>query len=295
MPVPDIVAAINAGRDLPPRTIGITFDGGYASAMKNGAPILLRAGLPFTVFIAANDMDTDSAISLAPWRTFKMMAKKHKALVSFGILPALNTHMGALNDADIMTRLNTGRMIIKKHIKRHVTLAAYPFGVYDDTLHGAMQTQGFSGVFGAHSGAVHSDSDMFALPRFTMSENYSDLARFTLTANALPLPAADIEPAFSYGADTGNIGFTLARGLRGENTDANTETDINTARLSCFISGQAQPRVNILGTARVEIRPRRPITAARTRINCTILEHTQNADGVDQKRWRWFGMLLVRD
>lgn len=281
LPVPDIIEAFTTDADLPPGTIGITFDAGYKSVLDNAVPLLIKANLPFTIFVAAQDIGPHPG--LIDWSELKRLKKKYPELVSFGLHPSLNTHMAQMDKKDILYRLNAGRLALQDHLKTHVTLLAYPYGVYDTALYDAASNNGFTAAFGQHSGAAHKASDLYALPRFNMSDKYSDLERFTLVAKALPLPAKDIEPFYSYVGDAGisGIGFTLPESLQDK-----------ASSLSCFISGQSQPYINILGKTRVELRPQSPVTDHRTRINCTIPE-IDEATG--DKYWRWLGMLLVKD
>ena len=143
-----------------------------------------------------------------------------------------------------------------------------------------VQESGFTAAFGLQSGVASESSDFFALPRFTITEKYSDIDRFQMIAEALPFPVLEIQPADSYltGGDTPIIGFSvppiMAPGLKS---------------LSCFISGEAQTSIHIVDT-RVELRPSQPLTEDHVRVNCTM---PGPLDDDDTQVWRWYGMLLV--
>lgn len=57
LPLREAVASISAGRQLPPRTMCITFDDGYRSIHDLALPVLRRLDLPATVFVTSGHVD----------------------------------------------------------------------------------------------------------------------------------------------------------------------------------------------------------------------------------------------
>ena len=60
LPVPEILAALDAGQPLPDRTIGITIDDATRSTFVEGWPRFEAAGFPFTVFVSTDPVDLGS-------------------------------------------------------------------------------------------------------------------------------------------------------------------------------------------------------------------------------------------
>jgi hypothetical protein len=159
---------------------------------------------------------------------------------------------------------------------------AYPFGEFDENYHEIVSAYGFLAALGQQSGVAYNGSDIFALPRFTMTENYANIDRFQMTANALPLPVTDMTPVHSHIYNTQpSIGFTAPELLGKLNT------------LSCFASGQEKPEINIVGKNRIELRLKQPIEETRFRLNCTLPVESENTSKA--VRWRWLGLLLTID
>lgn len=278
MPVPEIVAAQKAGKKLPPFTVGVTFDGGYKSVMTQAAPLLLKNDIPFTIFLPPDRLDSQSSAYM-DWNDAEHLGRNK--LVSFGIHPAFYTRLSGAAEADIAQALNTSRAKFRDHFGKEPTLFAYPFGEYSAAYRSAVEKQEFSAAFGQQSAVAYAGADIFAMPRFPMTESVGDLDHFRLVARALPLPVEDVTPRDPQ-LDTATpvIGFTIDRNLKTE-----------AARLSCFASGQNPPALQIMGEGRVELRPEKPLDEERLRINCTLPVAPDQAG--DDPRWRWFGLLLV--
>ena len=54
MPRDDVIRHFKAEKELPPRSVVITFDGAHKSLLDKAAPILQDYEFPFTVFVAAD-------------------------------------------------------------------------------------------------------------------------------------------------------------------------------------------------------------------------------------------------
>lgn len=275
LPLPEIVAAFKAGRTLPPRTLGLSFDGADVSVVRTAAPILIKHNLPFTVFIPAGKVAEGQPPSMS-WDDLRDL--KRSRLVTFGLHPANYARQGTLPPVEIRRQINNALTRIRAELEVEPALFAYPFGEYSPSYKAAIKEMGFTAAFGQQSGIAHAGDDLFALPRFTLTEPYADMDRFRMTANALPLPVADVSPADPVLRTlTPAIGFTLPEGL-GKGAKG----------LTCFSSGDEKPEMELLEN-RVEIRTA-PVDENRVRLNCTIPAARAPGDDV---RWRWFGMMFT--
>lgn len=280
LPLPAVVAALKAEKTLPDRTVAITFDGGYKSALKNAVPLLRKYGLPYTVFVAPEHAD-QNVPQYMNWNDLRALSRD--GLASIGLHPASYIRLDPLPEEERSRQINKARARFREELGQDAALFAYPFGGYSLKLRDYIESQGFAAAFGLQSGAAWGGGDLFALPRFPMTEAYGDEDRFRMIANALPLPVRDAEPADPRLATTSpSIGFTL--GFVPESGAA--------GKLSCFVSGQGAPRLQAVGSTRIELRLEKPLSQERVRINCTM-PGSAPAQADDDQRWRWFGMLLL--
>jgi len=63
LPLSEIVEGARAGAPIPPRALAITFDDGYGDNYTEAFPILRSLGLPATIFLTTNWLDTGDV----PW------------------------------------------------------------------------------------------------------------------------------------------------------------------------------------------------------------------------------------
>lgn len=276
--LPEAVTALRDKKNLPPKAVVITFEGAYQSAFENAMPLLQEHHLPFTVFYASGSADSQNTRYMS-WESLKSLSKEEN--VSLGILPVAYSPLGEMSETEFLRQINNARVRHREKLGRAAQFFSYPFGLYHERHKKAIEQQGFTAAFGLHSGVAYAGSDLYALPRFSMTEKYGDLGRFRLITNALPLPVTDQEPE-SPQTDSASpsVGFTLAPSLAEYAKE-----------LSCFITGQGKAEIQTLGQSRIEIRPNAPFEDGRVRVNCTMPGPSDERN--DTPAWRWLGMLFM--
>lgn len=270
----EIVDALKTGKQLPDKTVAITFEGGHGSIMDKAVPLLLKEQIPFTIFLPIDQVDWKSK-RYVNWNDIKSLATED--FVSFGLHTATYNHMLDLSEKEVRAQINRARSRFKDQMGVDADYFAYPFGELNNTIKKIVMEYGFVAAFGQQSGVVYDGSDFFMLPRFAMTEEYGGIDRFQLTANALPLRVKDIVPNDPLIKENPPaIGFTLS-----EDVD-------HIENLTCFASGVGKTQIQRIGK-RIELRLADSFSNDRARINCTLpSEFSKN--GV--QRWRWFGMFF---
>lgn len=277
LPLSKIIDAAKNGDPLPPKTVGITFEGAYQATLANAEPLLEDAQMPFTVFFSSDAADNSNTGHMT-WDQIKKL--KENKLVSFGVLPASYEHLVNQTPEQNAALINRAVSRYREMLGGEPEFFAYPYGEFSAALKKQIAGYKFKAAFGQQSGVVYKGSDFTALPRFTMTDDFGDLDRFMLTAHALPLPVGDVTPEDALiSQNPPTIGFTVTPELH------------NLDKLACFASGlEGKLPLTHIGN-RIEIRPPQPFTDRRTRINCTLPNETFTPG--EEPNWRWYGMLLT--
>ncbi|MBK20573.1 MAG: chitin deacetylase [Rhodospirillaceae bacterium] len=272
-PIPEIVAAIRSGEALPEKTVGISIDDAFLSVYRVGWPMLQKAGLPFTLFVATEPLDR----RFPGYMSWDQLRELVKAGVTIGSQTASHLHMPMESESRNLEDLRTSNDRFKKELGFVPKMIAYPYGEYSLAVGKITREVGFDVGFGQHSGVIYKNSDFLYLPRFAFNEAFGDVQRFRLAIRALPFKVSDVTPQDPYLKGKQNpppFGFTVdkesARGL---------------SRVACYATRQGKINVERLGDRRIEVRALQAFPAGRTRMNCTLLEK----DG----RWRWLGMQFL--
>jgi peptidoglycan/xylan/chitin deacetylase (PgdA/CDA1 family) len=268
MPVIDIVEAITNDQALPDKAVGITIDDAFLSAFEEGIPLLKSAGFPVTLFIATDAVDRGSA-NYMNWEHIRELVA---AGVTIGAHSASHGHLATHSRAAIRNEIERANARFKAELGVVPNLFAYPYGEASADFRDELVKAGFRAAFGQHSGVLHTTSDRFFMPRFSLNERYGDLKRVRRLANALPLPIADLTPDDMLVRRAGNppgYGFTIIGNPR------------NLKALACYSSSQGQLSLEILGRRRIEVRFASPLKSGRQRVNCTMPG--------PKGRWHWLG------
>lgn len=277
----DIIDSYYKGRDLPPKTVAITFDGGYKSILKVAAPYLIQRKIPFTVFFAPQKANENSAGYLN-WKDIKDLSRY--TFVTLAVLPYSSSNLIERDETELGTELNLTKIAFREHFGREPEFFSYPDGEYNLDILNRIKDQGYKAAFGLQSGVAYSGDNMFALPRFEITEKYADINHFLTIINALPLPVINKEPQNpSLTTDIPIIGFTIA-----------PELNARLSTLICFVNGVEKAGVEIVGTSRVEIRLKSTLLPSKTRINCTLPAEKSSEDEDREEQSRWIGFLLTK-
>ena len=270
LPIPEIVARLKAGETLPDRTVGISIDDAFLSVYREAWPRLKKAGLPFTLFVATEPVTRGSSDYMS-WDQIRELAKAGG--VTIGSQTHAHLHMASSTAEQNKADLDRSNEIFLRELGTVPNIIAYPYGEYSLAVRDVSKAAGFTVGFGQHSGVLYTGADMFYLPRFAMNENFGDLGRFKLAANALPIRVKEVSPADPLLSSANNppiFGFTVT----GDAVE-------RLSRLTCYPPNQGQARLERLGP-RVEVRLDSAFPAGRARINCTMLSPAG--------RWRWYGL-----
>ena len=267
LPLPEIIAAIRDGRRLPPRTVGLSIDDGFASAYAVAWPRLAAAGLPFTLFVATDAID-GGGTDFMNWNQIREMARDG---VTIGHHSASHGHLAGLDAPAFGDELARGTARMTAELGVAPTLLAYPFGETSRVQSETAAVSGFAAAFGQHSGVVHAAGDLFYLPRFSMTGSFAGLDRLRMAAAARPLTVTMLAPADpKLASNRLDYRFELA--------DERPGLD----RLACFVSGRGAIPVTREGLV-FTMATVTGLAVGRTRINCTV----PNSDG----SFAWLGML----
>jgi peptidoglycan/xylan/chitin deacetylase (PgdA/CDA1 family) len=164
----------------PPHSVVVTMDDGHESVYAQALPLIEQYRIPVTLFIYP------SAISNAH---YAMTWKQLQALKATGLFdiqshtywhPNFKTEKRRLTPSQYIKfvdfQLRRSKAVLDKKLGIHVTMLAWPYGIYDDRLIQMAKQAGYQAAFalnGRHAG----DADkIMAISRYLVTER--DKGRF---------------------------------------------------------------------------------------------------------------------
>lgn len=140
MPLPELVAAIRTGDELPERRFVLTFDDGYRSVFHAAFPVVRELGFTASVFVVTGEPDASrSAPDPLPGGREMLRFAELRELVAAG------WHLGAhgvshadltviRDDAAVVREVTCSRDILEERTQAEVLGFSYPFGRVDDRV-----------------------------------------------------------------------------------------------------------------------------------------------------------------
>ena len=254
-----MLGALARGEPVPDNAVAITFDDAYPSVYATAAPELVARGIPFTVFIATNDIDRGNAT----YMTWAQLRSLDRTFADFGAHSLSHGHLlerlGGESEAQWLERageeIRASAKRIETALDTEVASFAYPFGEYDEALVDLVAAAGLYGL-AQQSGAFGAGVSPQQVPRFPMAGGYDDLSRLVTAVRSRPLPVG--APRVRANAVRGPAPATL---------DIATEPGpYRAAALACYGAGIPLSTSRTGGTWRIDLPPLKP---GRNKINCT--------------------------
>lgn len=160
---------------VPPRTVALTFDDGYADFHSAALPVLRSHGFTATVYIATgftgatsaglDDFD-DGGRRMLSWSQLAELASEGVECAAHTVTHPELTSLPARRIAD---ELRASRAELEDRLGLPVSTLAYPFGFHDRRVRAAAAAAGYAAACAVDDLAGDASDNPFALPRLTVT------------------------------------------------------------------------------------------------------------------------------
>lgn len=163
------------GRDLPRRSVVITFDDGYQDCAENAVPVLRRYGFNAIFFLVAGEVGGSGTwdhdpygwnFPLFDWDTARALKAEG---FQFGAHTMNHPHLPEISIEEARREIAGSRQIIEDQLTQPVAHFCYPYGEYNDVVREIVGEAGFRTACSIRRGASPPDDDRLALRRVAVS------------------------------------------------------------------------------------------------------------------------------
>lgn len=154
-------------KEVPKKSILITFDDGYADNYVHAFPILKELDMKATIFVISSGIDGG----------YYMSSDQLKDMIKHGIDIESHTvnhvHLNTLSYEEQLKELKDSKAAIEKVTNKEVLSIAFPFGDFNDDTLKAATNAGYSVAFTTNRGLANRTDNKVALDRIYVSSEYS--------------------------------------------------------------------------------------------------------------------------
>lgn len=174
----ELFRALNTG-ELLQRSVVLTFDDGFADNFHHAYPVLCRYAFPATIFLTASFIGSSTLPVfsdknlLFPPLTWEQINEMSKHDIFFGSHTLSHPMLPTLLEKEAWQEIAASRTILRKKLGQPINFFCYPRGAFTPLVQKLVQQAGYIGACSTLPGAVHSNSNRFALPRTYISKDDS--------------------------------------------------------------------------------------------------------------------------
>ncbi|MGD0336688.1 MAG: polysaccharide deacetylase family protein [Candidatus Omnitrophota bacterium] len=176
VPLEYLATLIRYKKNIPPKTIAITFDDGYKDNYVYAFPILKKYNLPATIFLIVNEIGRPQQDRLN-WEEIKIM--QDSGLITFGSHTLTHPYLPELNsEPELKREISDSKKILEGRLGKNVDSFCYPSGSFNDKVRNLVIRSGYKTAVVSNPGKRFPNDDVFILKRLRISENSRNMFIF---------------------------------------------------------------------------------------------------------------------
>jgi peptidoglycan/xylan/chitin deacetylase (PgdA/CDA1 family) len=167
----ELVAGVRGSRPLPERAVHVTFDDGFAGVLEHAAPVLAARSIPATLFAVSdrlgqtNDWMTRRGFPERPLMTAAQLRELEATGFTIGSHTKSHARLTELDGGQVADEVAASMWALEDALGKTVRYFAYPYGLQNDAVRGAVVEAGYEAACSTISGFNRSGQDPYLLRR----------------------------------------------------------------------------------------------------------------------------------
>lgn len=164
IPLAALYDHLRHGKQLPPRSVVLTFDDGYLGQYENAYPILKKFGFPATFFVHTSVVGVKTGKDHITWEQLQALDKE--GLISIECHTVNHPEdLRKCDDAQLDRELHESKKRLEEKLERTIRFLAYPVGNANGRVARVAHEAGYEMAFTMGPGWAGSPADAFFVPR----------------------------------------------------------------------------------------------------------------------------------
>lgn len=273
----EAVRLLLGDENIPPKTVVLTVDDGYKSFITGGMPLLSKYGFKATVFINTIQVGYPDFLS---WEEIQFLVGEG---IEIGNHSHSHDYFANYQGSELIESFNNDLEISQELFVSNLGFApevySYPYGEYTNKIKAELNKFGIKAAVGQNSGVISTISDIYALPRFPMTGNSSNLEKFIQKVNMRALPVKPVQ-VYDPIVRNSNPPELIVQLLNPEL--------IQTANLQCFVGGKRECQMSYnMEKSLITVQSINTLVSRRTLYTITAPSAKQS------NVWYWYSWLWV--
>jgi peptidoglycan/xylan/chitin deacetylase (PgdA/CDA1 family) len=165
--ITELADALREGRPLPPWTVAVTFDDGFANTY-DAVHALLDRGISSTVYVTSGDVGTADRLNRS-----QVAELAHTPNVEIGAHAVHHCHLDELDGHEVTQEVEGSKLELEAMTGVEITSFAYPHGSHDRRVRRAVIDAGYTSAAGVKNAVSHRRDDPFGIARWTVTATTS--------------------------------------------------------------------------------------------------------------------------
>lgn len=171
VPLKTIVSMIKNRKDIPRKTVAITFDDGSSSLYEYGINIFKKYKFPITVFLLAgligkkNYWDKAKGEKSDSLLNYEQIKELQKHNVEFGSHGLTHKPLASIPAGEAEKEIRDSKKKLEDLLNQEVRLFAYPYGEYNKQIVDMVKNHGYEGACSTEKGLNDAGTDPYLIRR----------------------------------------------------------------------------------------------------------------------------------
>jgi peptidoglycan/xylan/chitin deacetylase (PgdA/CDA1 family) len=162
-------------KNLPNKSVLITFDDGYENVFINAIPILERYNVPAVFFIPVGLIDNKiGELKVMNWGQVKSLSEN--PLFEMGSHAYDHVRLTSLDENNLDKQIRKSKTVLEEHLNINIIAISFPFGRCNKDIIKRIKEGGYYYAFGIEPKILSNSDNFYCLPRIAVDDSiFSDI------------------------------------------------------------------------------------------------------------------------